>query len=57
MYACRSAALPGYTWTSTTDESGSLPGWVCEPLEKPLPGSSLSQWFSAFKVAQLIERL
>jgi hypothetical protein len=55
MYACHSDALPGYVWTSSSDASGFLPGWVCVPLEQPLAGSSLSQWFTTRKVVQLIE--
>jgi len=55
MYACQSDALPGYTWTSSTDATGSLPGWTCQRLEKPLPGSSLSQWLTGYKIVKLIE--
>jgi hypothetical protein len=57
MYACQSAALPGYTWTSSVDATGFLPGWHCEALETPLPGSSLSQWLTSWKVVRLIEEL
>lgn len=56
MWACHSAELPGYVWTSTSDATGFLPGWVCEPLERPLEGSSLSQWVTAQKVVRLIEQ-
>jgi hypothetical protein len=55
MWACRSAALPGYVWTSTADATGFLPGWECVKLEKPLEGSSISQWFTGWKIARLIE--
>lgn len=55
MYACHAAELPGYVWTSTRDATGFLPGWVCVPLERPLPGSSLSSWFTTWKIARLIE--
>lgn len=55
MYACRSAALPGYTWTSSEDATGFLPGWECRKLESPLPGGSLSQWLTGFKIVKLIE--
>jgi len=55
MYACQSASLPGYTWTSTEDATGFLPGWTCERLDKPLPGSSASAWATAWKIARLIE--
>lgn len=55
MYACHSEALPGYVWTSTSDATGFLPGWVCEPLEEPLEGSSIAQWFTTWKIARLIE--
>lgn len=55
MYACQSAQLPGYTWTSTEDATGFLPGWHCEPLEKPLPGSSANQWSTAWKIVRMIE--
>jgi hypothetical protein len=57
MYACHSASLPGYVWTSTEDATGFLPGWVCEKLEQPLPGSSVSGWSTAYKIARLIEGL
>lgn len=55
MYACHSLALPGYVWTSTEDATGFLPGWECVALEEPLPGSSLSSWFTTWKIARLIE--
>lgn len=55
MWACRSAALPEYTWTSSTDATGFLPGWTCERLEKPLPGSSLQQWLTTRRIVQIIE--
>lgn len=57
MYACQAASLPGYTWTSTTDATGFLPGWHCVPLEEPLPGSTLSQWLTSWKIVRLIEGL
>lgn len=57
MYACQADSLPGYTWTSSVDATGFLPGWVCQPLEEPLPGSSLQQWLTANKIIQLIEGL
>ncbi len=57
MYACHAAELPGYVWTSTTDQTDALPGWSCERLEKPLEGSTLSQWLSGYKIASLIEQL
>lgn len=49
--------MPGYVWTSTEDATGFLPGWHCEKLEKPLPGSSYSGWATAYKIARLIEKL
>jgi len=55
MYACHSLELPGYVWTSTEDATGFLPGWECEALEKPLAGSTLSQWLTSWKIARLIE--
>lgn len=55
MYACHAASLPGYVWTSTTDATDFLPGWSCEKLEEPLPGSSEAGWATAYKVARLIE--
>jgi len=57
MYVCQSAALPGYSWTSTVDATDFLPGWTCEALEKPLPGSTLSQWLTSWKIVRLIEGL
>lgn len=57
MYVCQSAALPGYTWVSTTDATDFLPGWTCRALEKPLPGSSLTSWFTSWKIVRLIESL
>jgi hypothetical protein len=55
MWACHSLALPGYVWTSSQDATGFLPGWVCERLDKPLEGSSLSQWLTSYKIIRLIE--
>jgi hypothetical protein len=55
MWACQSAALPGYIWTSSQDATDFLPGWTCEKLEEPLPGSSLSQWLTGWKIVRLIE--
>ncbi len=55
MYACQSAALPGYVWTSSGDATGFLPGWTCEKLERPLPGSSETGWATAYKIVRLIE--
>lgn len=55
MWACHSEALPGYVWTSSTDATDFLPGWVCEKLEEPLEGSSSSGWATAYKVVKLIE--
>lgn len=55
MWVCRSAALPGYTWISSSDATDFLPGWECQRLEKPFSGSKLSQWFTAYKLAKLIE--
>lgn len=57
MYACRYASLPGYTWTSSSDQTGALPGLTCERLDKPLPGGSLSQWLTGYKIIRLIEEL
>lgn len=57
MYACQAAALPGYTWVSSTDATDFLPGWSCVPLEEPLPGSSLSSWLTSWKVVRLIQGL
>jgi hypothetical protein len=55
MYACQSAALPGYTWASSSDATDFLPGWTCVALEEPLPGSSLSSWLTSWKIVKLIE--
>lgn len=57
MYVCTSAALPEYKWTSSVDATDFLPGWTCEPLEHPLPGSSLQSWLRTSKVIRLIEDL
>lgn len=56
MYACTSSQLPGYTWASSSDATNFLPGWTCERLEKPLPGGTLSQWLTSYKIIKLIER-
>lgn len=56
MYACHSDALPGYVWTSTSDATDFLPGWKCVKLAEPLPGSTVSGWFTGWKVARLIEQ-
>lgn len=55
MYACQSAALPGYTWVSATDATDFQPGWTCRALERPLPGSSLTSWFTSWKIVKLIQ--
>lgn len=55
MYACQSDQLQGYTWTSSTDATGFLPGWKCVKLEHPLPGASLQQWLTSWKIVRLIE--
>jgi hypothetical protein len=55
MWACQAASLPGYTWASSSDATGFLPGWSCEPLEEPLPGASDNNWNVAYKVVRLIE--
>lgn len=52
---CQSAALPGYTWVSSEDATDFLPGWSCERLEHPLPGSSSSAWATMWKLVRLIE--
>ncbi len=57
MWVCQSAALPGYSWTSSSDATDFLPGWSCEALEHPLPGTSLNQWLTSYKVIRLIEGL
>jgi hypothetical protein len=54
---CEYASLPGYKWGSASDQTGNLPGLVCTPLEKPLPGGSLHGWLEWAKIAQLIESL
>lgn len=56
MWVCQSTQLPGYTWTSSQDATDFLPGWTCERLERPLPGSSLQQWLTSYKIVRLIER-
>jgi len=55
MWVCQSDSLPGYTWVSSEDATGFLPGWECRALEKPLPGSRLSQWLTTWKIVRLIE--
>jgi hypothetical protein len=55
MWACHSQALPGYIWTSSQDATGFLPGWECVRLEEPLPGSSLTEWLTSYKIIRLIE--
>lgn len=55
MWVCQSAALPGYQWTSSEDATDFLPGWTCRALEEPLPGSTLTQWVTSWKIVRLIE--
>lgn len=57
MWVCQSAAAPGILFSSSSDQTGFLPGWTCERLDKPLAGSSLSQWFTFNKLLRLIDGL
>ena len=36
MYACQSAALPGYTWVSANDATDFLPGWDLRAARAPV---------------------
>jgi hypothetical protein len=49
--------MPGIKWGSSSDLTGNLPGLTCTQLEKPLPGGSLNEIRSWWKIARLIELL
>jgi hypothetical protein len=57
MYVCQYQSAPGILFSTTSDQTGLLPGLVCKRLDHPLPGSSLSQWFTFNKLIRLIEGL
>lgn len=54
---CEYTGFPGYKWGSPHDDTDVFPGVVCSPLEKPLPGSSLSALSDWWKVAKIIIEL
>lgn len=55
MWVCTSAAVPGYTWTSSSDATDFMPGWTCKKLEEPLPGASSNAWHTMYRIVRLIE--
>lgn len=57
MWVCQFETFPGILFSTGDDQTGLFPGLVCKKLEQPLPGSSLSQWFSFNKILKLIESL
>jgi len=57
MWVCQSVAVPGVLFSSTSDQTGFLPGWYCERLETPLPVGGPSAWATWWKIARLIEGL
>ena len=57
MWVCQYAQFPGVLFSTSSDQTGLLPGLSCQKLDKPLPGSSLSQWFTFNKLIRLIESL
>ncbi len=54
MWACQADSLPGYTWVSSSDATGFLPGWHCEPLENSSLGAGLQEWLTSWKIVRLI---
>ena len=54
---CQYQTFPGILFSTSSDQTGLFPGLVCKRLAAPLPGGSLSQWFSFNKILRLIEEL
>lgn len=57
MYVCQYETFPGILFSTSSDQTGLLPGLVCKRLEEALPGGSLSQWFAFNKILRLIDAL
>jgi hypothetical protein len=55
MYVCEFAAQPGILFSTSSDQTGLVPGLVCKRLDAPLPSSSTTQWFTFNKLLRLIE--
>jgi hypothetical protein len=52
---CEFEEFPLVVFSSTRDLTGEIPGLVCRSLERPLPGSSWSNYARWWKIARLIE--
>jgi hypothetical protein len=52
---CTFEEFPVVVFSSTTDQTDAIPGLKCSPLERPLPGSSWSNFARWYKIARLIE--
>jgi hypothetical protein len=57
MWVCQYQTFPGVLFSTSSDQTGLFPGLVCKRLDAPLPGGSLSQWFSFNKILRLVEEL
>jgi hypothetical protein len=57
MWVCQSAQAPGILFSSSRDETGFLPGWVCKKLETPLPEGGPTSYATWWKIARMIEGL
>lgn len=55
MYVCVYEQFPDVPFSTSSDQTGLVPGLVCSRLEKPLPGGTTSEWFSFNKILRLIE--
>lgn len=55
MWVCQYETFPGVLFSTSSDQTGLVPGLTCERLQEPLPGSSLTQWFTFNKILRLIE--
>lgn len=55
MYVCTYEQFPQVYFSTTSDQTGLVPGLVCKRLEEPLPGGTLTQWFSFNKILKLID--
>lgn len=54
---CEFVEFPEVKFSSTSDQTGAIPGLVCSKLEEPLPGGSINDYLKWNKLAQLIEEL
>lgn len=56
-WVCEFEQFPGVILTSSSDQSGDIPGLVCKRVDGALPGSSLNQSYTFWKILRLVEGL